>query len=401
MSNFRMKLVFDRRKTANNTTKCGYLEIYIYDKDNSEKMYLSTGVELFANQFLQPKGERGRVIKHPNIIAINRDIKEIWDEVESFVLSSDCKSLDDIKKWKSKDPEIYSFIQFAKRYQLERAKKISEGTARHHDLLVRRLQDYGKIITFEDINYKNIVGFDVYLRDLGLAEVSLYKPHAILRSYIDEAIRRDKVKSNPYIRFELKRGKSPDPVFLVESEVKAIESLILDKLTDKKIERVRDMFLFQCYTGLSYADMKKFKKSDIYIQDVIRDNKTIKVEVIRSNRKKTDERFIIPILPQARKILEKYDYELPIITNEKYNDYLKLLAAKAELNKNISSHAGRHTFAIYSLNKGVPIESLSAMMGHTKIEMTQHYAKLLGNTVINDALTHIIDKNKKPTKKKK
>lgn len=243
-------------------------------------------------------------------------------------LSDTCNSLNDIKKWRYQDPEIYSFIQFARRYKLEKAKRISSGTLKHHDLMIRRLEEYGEIVTFEDVNYKNIIGFDTLLRDKGLSDVSVYKPHAILRSYIDEAIRRERMTINPYNRFEVKKGTSADPVFLVDSEIKQLEELELSGATDGKIDRVRDLFLFQSYTGLAYSDMKKFSKNDISTQVVSQGEESIEVEVIRSNRTKTDERFIVPILPQAKRILLKYDYELPIITNEKYNDYLKLQQSK-------------------------------------------------------------------------
>ena len=122
--------------------------------------------------------------------------------------------------------------------------------------------------------------------------------------------------------------------------------------------------------------MSKFDKS--YIETVHG------YKVINSNRQKTDQEFITLLLPQVEAILDKYDYTLPKISNQKYNDYIKLLAVGAGIDKRLTSHAARHTFATYLLNKGIPIETVAKAMGHSNIRMTQHYAKLLGKKVVDD-----------------
>lgn len=171
----------------------------------------------------------------------------------------------------------------------------------------------------------------------------------------------------------MKPGQSKKPVFLNEKE---IQQIIDYTPTVDKVKKVKDLFLFQCFTGLAYVDMSKFDKS--YIETVHG------YKVINSNRQKTDQEFITLLLPQAEAILDKYDYTLPKISNQKYNDYIKLLAAGAGIDKRLTSHAARHTFATYLLNKGIPIETVAKAMGHSNIRMTQHYAKLLGKKVVDD-----------------
>ena len=107
-------------------------------------------------------------------------------------------------------------------------------------------------------------------------------------------------------------------------------------------------------------------------------------KVILSNRQKTEQCYVTLLLPIAESILKKYNYLLPKISNQKYNDYLKLIAAGVGINKNITSHTARHTFATFLINKGVPIESVSKALGHANIGMTEHYAKLLGKKVVDD-----------------
>ena len=104
--------------------------------------------------------------------------------------------------------------------------------------------------------------------------------------------------------------------------------------------------------------------------------------MIFDRRKKTNEDYFIALMPSAVEILEKYDYQLPIISNMKYNDYLKVVAAMAGVQP-LTSHMGRHTFAVYALNKGVPIEVVSKILGHTDIKTTSIYAKIVGKSVLD------------------
>ena len=133
------------------------------------------------------------------------------------------------------------------------------------------------------------------------------------------------------------------------------------------------MFLFQCYTGLAYSDMRKFD-----FRDVQQRGKRL---VLHDVRKKTGEDFYIVLLPPAIEILNKYDFRLPLMSNEQYNMRLKLVAESAGIEKNLTSHMGRHTFATLSLNSGIKIEVLAQMMGHADIRTTQIYAKMINCTV--------------------
>lgn len=198
--------------------------------------------------------------------------------------------------------------------------------------------------------------------------------------------------------FRPKKGQSKDPVYLEESEINIILNCDLKSQTDNdKLDKVRDLFIFQCYTGLAYVDLMALRKEDIH---EIEGQK-----VIRSNRSKTDQGFITVLLPESLRILEKYDYSLPRISNQKYNDYLKLLAlyAKEEyinpdtgkkevrtIKKNLTTHVARHTFGTFMVNRGVPLDTVARTMGYSNTKMTQHYAKLLGKTVVNDIVTHIL-----------
>lgn len=171
---------------------------------------------------------------------------------------------------------------------------------------------------------------------------------------------------------------------LHEHEIQAIAD---KEFATSRLDQVRDIFLFCCFTGLAYSDVKKLTKDHIIIG--IDGERWIKI-----NRTKTDTRSSIPILPMAQAILDKYVNHpkcsaektlLPVSSNQKMNGYLKEIAAICGIEKNITFHIARHSFATtITLQNDVPIESVSKMLGHKSIKTTQHYAKVLDKKVSND-----------------
>jgi site-specific recombinase XerD len=157
-----------------------------------------------------------------------------------------------------------------------------------------------------------------------------------------------------------------------------------------RINQVKDIFLFSCFTGLAYSDVKKMSYENIATG--IDGEKWLFI-----NRTKTDTASRVPLLPTALDILDKYkDHPqcinkqklLPVLSNQKMNAYLKEIADLCEINKELTFHIARHTFATtVTLNNDVPIESVSKMLGHKNIRTTQHYAKLLDKKVSNDMQT--------------
>lgn len=136
------------------------------------------------------------------------------------------------------------------------------------------------------------------------------------------------------------------------------------------LNAVRDVFVFQCYTGLSYSDLAKFDFSDVE-QDG--DN-----YIIRDVRRKTDEEYFIVILKPAMRSLIAHNFKLPVISNQKYNVALKKISDGAGIDKVITTHVARHTFAVMMLSMGVKMDRLSRMMGHTSTRITEDvYAKVL------------------------
>ena len=142
-----------------------------------------------------------------------------------------------------------------------------------------------------------------------------------------------------------------------------------------RLEKVHDLFVFQCYTCLSYTDLKDFNAKKIQEKDGKR--------FYFGLRGKTKIDFTIPILKEAQAILDKYKGKLPIISNVKYNKYIKEVVALAGIDKPVTTHWARHTGATLLLNAGVPMQTVSKVCGHSSIKMTEKiYAKLLPETVV-------------------
>ena len=369
MEDIQLRYVFDRRKVADNSAKKGLLHIEVRKSGKNERVLVSTSIRLFKNQFSTTNGFTCK--NHDNALLVTAKARDVFSKVEAFVLSDKCKSLEDVKNWNKEKADSYSFIEFI-RSELRRNDP-SMSVVEYHESLITRLEEFGKIKTFKDITYENIVDFDSHLRKTIKSSPTLYKRHSALHRYIREAINRGICSYDPYMQFKLSKGKSKDPVFLLESEIKKIQEW---RPSTDSLEKTKDLFLFQVFTGMAYADMQNFNKDEISELDGN--------NVIRSSRQKTDESFVSLFLPEAEEIAEKYDYSLPKISNQKYNGFLKFVASGAGLNKNLTSHVARHTYGTYLINKGISIETVSKAMGHSNIKMTQHYARLLGRSVVSE-----------------
>ena len=200
----------------------------------------------------------------------------------------------------------------------------------------------------------------------------------IKQCYVNGWLERD-----PLLNYKGK-VKEIERVYLTQEE---IELLLNKEFKIKRLELVRDMFLFSCFTGLAYIDVYNLTNSNIIIG--IDGEKWISTK-----RQKTESPSRIPILPVSQMIIDKYENHqqcknegklLPILSNQKMNAYLKELADICEIDKELTFHIARHTFATtVTLTNGVPIESVSKMLGHKNIRTTQHYAKVLDKKVSED-----------------
>jgi len=239
-------------------------------------------------------------------------------------------------------------------------------------------------IEVRDIDHAFVAGYAFFLRSsLGCSEVSAAKYIKHFRKITKICIAHRWIENDPFA-FYKNREKARPQFFRTKDELGRIES---KKFGTARLEQVRDIFVFCCYTGLSYADVRKLRHSDIA--------KGVDGKLwILTSREKTETSSNIPLLAIPLQIIDRYrdyppsaakDLLLPVLSNQKMNSYLKEIAVLCGINKEITFHLSRHTFATtVTLANNVPIETVSKMLGHTDIKTTQHYAKLLDTRIAHD-----------------
>ena len=245
-------------------------------------------------------------------------------------------------------------------------------------------------IHLKQLNYRFIIDFEQYLRHyknnkkkLSLSNNGVMKHLERFKKMINLAVKLEWILKNPFAQFQMKFDKY-DRAYLTERELEQIENTYYN---NDRLERIKDCFIFSCYTGLSYVDVKELTLNQI----------TIGIDAthwIFTKREKTNERVKIPILPQAMAIIDKYrdasekkenSLLLPLCSNQKANSYLKEIAKDCGIHKNVTFHVARHTFATtVMLSNGVPIETVSKLLGHTKLSTTQLYARVVETKISED-----------------
>lgn len=361
-----IKIIFDRRKKASVVT-AGTVEVEV--SYNRERVRLSTGVAVLKQQW-----RSNQVVDHPMAESLNEQIRRVADGIREKMASIaahggvyDLSLLKKVRKTRVQSSTIDFLTWLEERIDM---RPVSESTRRQHKVMLSCLREFGEIRNFCDLTPKNIRLWDDFIRKRVKTQASVHGYHKRLKPYIIEAIQFGKLESNPYENMRIPRGKSEGIKFLTEEERDRIEALELYGMT----EQVRDMFIFSCYTGLAYSDLVKIKKSDVFKQG--------EDLCIRDKRVKTGQPYTIVLLPKAAAILRKYDYNLNLMSNQKCNDQLKLIAHMAGIHLNLTMHVGRHTFATWALMKGVDISTVSKMLAHSSVAMTEKYAQVLQTSVI-------------------
>lgn len=361
MGNPIISLVFDHKKVATKT-KEGLVQVRVYH--GRERKYFSTGVRVYSDQW----SEKHHVRNRADAVALNEQIdlavSKARDCANEVIRSSGDFIWDKfVALMKLGSQKAGSFIDFVGERIGKRGNRSS--TQKQHWVFYGSLVDYALIQTFNDLTLININKYEDWLRQKGIAQTTIYAYMKRFKVYVAEAVRFGLLDRNPFEGVHYERGKPKGRKYLTKEELDTIKGLELNETLSK----VRDTFLFMCYTSLAYSDAAKFD----FKRDVTeRDGKF----VFEDKRQKTDEEYFIVLIPQAMGILERYGYKLPFFANQRMNDYLKVIAQFAGIKKPISTHYARHTGAMLALNNGVRIEAVQRMLGHANVKTTQVYAKM-------------------------
>lgn len=323
--------------------------------------YISTGVKVTTSEW-----KDGRVVKRGDAFELNERINKLYGQVSKVIRIMEeegCIDLQAIPTLIKTKGTTITFWEYIENRTYEKM-GVDDVTRKRYEYFLKWLQEHNMFKTFADITEGNIKRMDDELHDAGLKQATIYGSyHKHLKMFIADAVIDGYIRENPYItkRIKIERGEGRIDKYLTDKELECIKKVRLVG----SLAIVRDCFVFACYTGLSFADLVEFSKDDIKERDGIK--------MVTGHRSKTGKEYMFVLLHPAIEILEKYDYKLPMISNQKYNDYLKVVALRAKVEKSITSHWARHTAAMQMLNNGVSIEIVSKVLGHASIRTTQNY----------------------------
>lgn len=299
-------------------------------------------------------------------------LDEIWNEVNG-------KTKDNVKSL------LQAFDMHNDNMELLVGKSHSIATVKKFKSIRKQLKEFILFqykqddIILSNIKMKFLTDFEYYmLTEKDMKQISINKTIQRMRKIIKFSIAHEYLDKDPFLLYKAKSVKI-EVVYLSPEELKKLEQYDFDS---RRLEKVRDCFVFCCYTGLPYAEMANLRAKHI-ITGVDR-KKWIKMQ-----RQKTDKPLLIPLLQLPKKLLKKYAITdensplLPIISNQKFNSYLKEISEILDIKKKLSHHVARKTFAsTVLLYNDVPMEIVSELLGHSDIKVTQkHYAKVANKKV--------------------
>ena len=386
---------FVKKYKARNNQVPIYVRISLDGKSVDVSLKRAVALDSWSLEKGQAKGIR------PEIKALNANLDQVRAEVtyayNQLKFEGKALSPDAIKnKFCGIEPEEHSLMGLIE-YHNEHLKEFLEwGTMKNYATTHKYIQKFLKEIMkaadipLSQLSYSILVDFELFLKNLQpeghhkpCGHNTVLKHIERLRKMINLAIRNEWLERDPFAKFQARFIRN-DREFLTQEELAAIEAKETKIL---RLQWAKDLFVFSCYTGLAYCDVMQLTSSNISIG--------IDGDYwIMTSRKKTNQPVRVPLLPKAFELIEKYKSHpralalgtvFPVLSNQKLNAYLKEIADLCGITKNLTFHLARHTFATtVTLTNGVPIETVSKMLGHTSIRTTQVYAKVIEKKISAD-----------------
>ncbi len=374
----------------------GKCPLYLRCTMNGQRFEISTGFFLDSDDWIETaqqakgKSEDVKVINN-RLDKIRTKIQDIYNQLESLGEPFDVELIRNRFLGKSSNKGLLEvFDDVLSNIEARIGKDYAFATLKQYRTTKNRLKEFlnlqksAKDIAITKINYNFLNSFDVYLKKTyDSMPNTAWTYHKHMKKVLNVSIAMGYISHNPYESFKMTK-KDTNRDFLTLHEVNRIKE---KKISILRLEIVRDIFVFACYTGLSYSDIAKLNNSHFQKGD---DNNFW----IIVDRTKTKSRCRIPLLSEALEILKKYENHrllsssnrlLPVSSNQKMNAYLKELADICGIQKNLTMHVARHTFATsVTLSNGVPIETVSKMLGHTSLKTTQIYVRIIDSKISND-----------------
>lgn len=381
-------IIFDRKGKAIND-KDGILEVRL--TIDRKSYYISTGIRVLRKHWA------GAVVARPDADALNNRlgiiVRRVNEKINEFIEQRKPIDVAVIKH------SIYDGISTTEKgdYLLEWMKQaiellnVKEDTRKHYWLLYDRLKEYGELRTFGDLTVENIYKWNAWLKTIRgrnfqrkgqpddevpfISEGTIHNYHKDFKALLHKAVKIGIIDTCPYdrLRGEFSLPDYDNVEFLTEEQMMTIVNT--HPVAGSQYETVRDLFVFQMFTGLSYSDMQAF--------DVKNYHKVRGAWVANGQRIKTGVPYVAHLLPPVVEVLERNGWKVPQMTNQKYNFLLKTFGSVIGI-EDMHSHLARHTFATYMLSNDSKVQNVMRMMGQKRIEQTMKYAKVLAKDVHED-----------------
>lgn len=350
---------------------------------NRKSYYLATGLRVKADELAG-----GYVVGRPDCDEMNELLgmmtKKAYAELKECLDDGRNISMLDMKRklWAVQDEkaDVATFMEWV-HDQIPHL-RLADGTMKHYRTVEKRLNEFGKFRKWSDITIEYIYMWDSFVhglkkegKDEFISDATTYVYHKCLKALLNRAVEFGKLDRNPYDRLKgrFKRGEKESVEYMTEEQMKMVVDL--HPLDGTQMAKVRDLFVFQMFTGLAYSDAQAFDVKN-YHQDG-------EVYVANGQRIKTGVPYISVLLPPVVDVLERNNWKVPKISNQKYNALLKTMGAMLGI-EGMHSHLARHTFATYMLANESKVQNVMRMLGHKNIAQTMRYAKVLVQDVRKD-----------------
>ena len=383
-------IIFLRKDHIN---KDGTHGIYLRVRINRKKKEYSLKISILPDQW----DDENLLVKRKNPLykkynlVIESALKKAEEILLEYKINQQSLTFDEFEFRFKKIENRDSFFEFIKQIIEENKHKFADETIRSYNSYLTKLKKYKPDISFNEVN--SLEFSRTYERfmatSLGNKQNTVRKSLSFIKTLLGEAKKRKLIQE---VNFDFNLKKLPgNREYLLEEEIKQLEETLRNRSLKIYQQRVLEYFLFACYTGLRYLDLKTLKYKHIVVKDVPdkESGKIIKKEFVRKKINKTQRStgvvVEIPLINRAKDLLgtglpEELVFNIPHNTN--YNLYIKEVMDKAGIDKQISSHCARHTFATHCLTLGIPLEVVQKVLGHADIRTTQIYAKLVDSAKV-------------------
>lgn len=360
-----IRLVYDRKHQATKSTakerKTGLVQIEVMHQ--RKRRYISTGVKVYTDQWRQNHEQHvvGSVYADQYNNTIANAMRSVMDAIDRQVAAGAI----DIATLGQQTIGSASVADYARGVVDDSA--LADNTRKAYGCIISTMDELPQFADIAKVTRRDV---DAYMAIIAKKRPSTQRNHiSLLHRVFRAALDAGIIANDPTVHISYPRQHVRERARLTEQEVAAIAALE----PPYELVPARDLFLWQCYTGMAWVDCATLTSDMITAENG-------HIYIIRS-RQKTGVRYRTMLLKPAAAILAKYGGTLPKMVSFTYHRRLQRIAKAAGITKHVTSHVGRHTFATWALSHGVPIEIVSKMLGHTNIETTQIYAKILAKDV--------------------